>query len=188
MPIPAVLNNHITYGWCWTGVLNVGVNARNPGRAGGMVTKNFHAYVENYEQSAHDTAMAGYVRQLGGNSRPPHRAQVVPANNNLVAPLTYYATHGQVSSTLAAAEMQQKWTAAATATAAANAAAAAATNPRSVTRAASALAASNATVFTVGQAHQLTVQGVRQPNGFHYEITMWYDVGDVYVAFHCYHP
>ena len=51
-----------------------------------------------------------------------------------------------------------------------------------------ALAASNAIVFQIGQAHQLTVQGVRQPNGFHYEITMWYDVGDVYVAFHCYHP
>ena len=72
MPIPAVLNDHITYGFVWTGVLNVGVNARNPGRAGGMVTKTFHAYVENYEQSAHDAAMAGYVRRLGGNSRPPH--------------------------------------------------------------------------------------------------------------------
>jgi hypothetical protein len=122
----------------------------------------FHAYVENYEQSAHDSAMAGYVRRLGGASRSPHRAQVQPANT-MAAPLTYYATHGQVASGLAAAELQRGW-------------------------AAAAAGGGNATVFTVGQARTLTVQGVRQPNGFHYEVTMWYDVGDIYVAFHCYCP
>jgi hypothetical protein len=162
MPIPGVLNDPITYGQVWTGVLTVGQNVRNPQRAGGVVTKTFRAYVENYEQSAHDRAMAAYVQRLGGRPRSPHRAQVNPANNNPM-PLAYYATHGQVASGLVAAEMQQRWTAAAA-------------------------AGGNATVFQPGQARTLTVQGIRQPDGYHYEVTMWYDVNDVYVAFHCYHP
>ena len=94
MPLPAVLNDQISYGHVWTGQLPVGQNVRNPQR--GVVTKRSLAYVENYEQSAHDRAMAAYVQQRGGRSRAPHRAQVHPANNN-AAPLTYYRSSGNCS-------------------------------------------------------------------------------------------
>jgi hypothetical protein len=160
MPIPPALTNR-QFGHVWTGNLNVGPNVRNPGR--GVVTKRFLAYIESYEQSAHDATIAGYALQIGGASRPPHRGQVQPANNNRQQPLAYYAVHGQVAAGLAAAEMQRRWTAAAA-------------------------GGANPTVFQPGRAYPLAVQGQQQPNGFHYEVTMWYDVADVYVAFHCYHP
>lgn len=161
MPIPPALTNKTLYGQCWTGRLTVGPNVRDPGR--GIVTKNFTAYVENYEQSAHDAQIAKYIKRLGGGSRSPHRAQVRPANNSSTTPLVYYATHGEMASKLAAAELQRGWTTAAA-------------------------AGSTATVFPAGQAKALTVQGVRQTNGFNYEVTMWYDGDDIYVAFHCYAP
>lgn len=42
------------------------------------------------------------------------------------------------------------------------------------------------TTFQTNVAYPLAVQAARQPNGYHYEITMWYDVRDIYVTFHCY--
>ena len=112
MAIPAVLTNPVNYGYVWTGHLPVGQNVLDPQR--GVVTKRFLAYVENYEQSAHDRNMAAYVQQCGGRPRAPHRAHVFPPNNN-ATPLTYYANHGQEASILAAAEMQRRWTLAANA-------------------------------------------------------------------------
>ncbi|MCK5229585.1 MAG: hypothetical protein KAR13_04925 [Desulfobulbaceae bacterium] len=162
MPVPTVLNNKKIYGLVWTGQLTVGPNVRNPQRGGGVVKKTFHAYVENYEQSAHDKAMAAYVQRIGGTPRSPHRAQVGPTNTK-TAPLEYYESHGQVASELTAKEMQRFWT-----------------NQFKAKK--------NATVFKIGLALPLAVQKARQSNGFHYDVTMWYDVRDVYVAFHCYRP
>ena len=164
MARPAALNDAVAYGSVWDGQLQIGPNVRNPGR--GNVTKNFHAYVENYEQCAHDGGMAEYVRFRGGSSRSPHDAQVAPDNNfNRQTPqatLTYYQPHGQVAATVVAAYMHQRWTSAAS-------------------------AGGNATVFQPGQKYSVGAQRVPQANGFCYDITMWYDVGDVYLAFHCYH-
>ena len=44
----------------------------------------------------------------------------------------------------------------------------------------------NNTVFVRGEKTVLAVQGVAQPDGYGYDVSMWYDVHDIYVAFHCY--
>jgi hypothetical protein len=141
----------------------VGQNVRNPRRGTGVVKKMFHAYLENYEQSAHDKTIATYCLSLKGATRSPHDSKVKPPNTNVKLPLVYYSTHGKEASKLAAACMQKHWTDALN-------------------------AGKDSTVFTSGKAYSIAVQGKKQGNGFCYEITMWYDVADVYVAFHCYAP
>ena len=45
----------------------------------------------------------------------------------------------------------------------------------------------NDNLFVRKAKHTLTSQGEIQDNGFSYDVTMWYDNTDIYVAFHCYH-
>jgi hypothetical protein len=175
MPIPAVLTSP-AYALVWTGNLNVeGKRILTPGQppiGGPIKTKTFHSYVEVREQGAHDAAIRGAVVQRGMTNRPFHVGRVRP-NNTHPTPLNYYSDnvantaghglnpgHGQVAAQLAGIEMTRRWT-------------------NNVT---------NNTVFVRGQSHVLVGQGVVQANGHCYETTMWYDVNDVYVAFHCYDP
>ncbi len=163
MAIPPVLNQP-AYAHVWTGNLQVQgkrtIAIGAPPIAGRMKQKRFITYIEVLEQGAHDPAIRSLVHPRGlGNPRPMHEGRVNPRNNN-ADPLTYYAVHGPQAARLASEEMTRKWTA----------------------------NVGNNTVFVRGAAHVLAQQGVRQPNGFCYETTMWYDVGDIYVAFHCYDP
>ncbi|NDC79435.1 MAG: hypothetical protein EBZ67_16435 [Chitinophagia bacterium] len=163
MPEPVELNRP-AYAHVWTGNLQVeGKRTIAIGAApvaGRMKQKRFITYIEVLEQGAHDPAIRALVqsRRLG-NPRPMHRGRVNPNNTN-ADPLAYYAVHGQEAARLASEEMTRRWTA----------------------------NVGNNTVFVRGAAHVLAQQAVRQPNGFCYETTMWYDVDDVYVAFHCYDP
>lgn len=168
MPVPALLNNPVAYGNVWNGALVVGPRARIGGRGAGVVSKTFHAYVELYEQCAHDGRVSSYVRSMGANSRPPHGRQVAPANAHTVPlALNYYGSgptgqgHGRVASQIVAQQMHQRWTSAAHAP------------------------AGGAPVL-LGQRVSLAVQGIVQPNGFQYDVSMWYDGSDVYLAFHCF--
>jgi hypothetical protein len=158
MARPLILNDQINYAPVWDGLLGVGANVQNPNRA--IPQKHFYGFIELYEQTAHDAALHPFIRRMGGNPRlPMHRGLVQPPNN-IQDPIPYYRAHGQVAGQIVAQQMHTIWN----------------NNPNPL-----------ATVFRVGVARPLTVQGVQQPNGFHYEITMWYDVVDIYFAFHCYH-
>ncbi len=106
-----------------------------------------------------DAHDAALAKLLSGGTRSPHRAQV-KSKNSFANPLDYYASLGEMAAQVVAGEMHAKWVSNKT----------------------------NNTVFVRGKATTLTVQGKKQSDGYHYEITMWYDVGDVYLAFHCYHP
>ena len=175
----------------WDGVLDIGQNVRNPQR--GMVRKHFYAYVEAYEQTAHDVAMDALC---AGDHRPRHRGRVDPENDEGVA---YYRTHGQMAAIASAAEMQVRWNAANTARleaetelGRANAGLGQAT-PQNATRAARRVQAAqerldehDAAVFDTNRAYPLGVQAVRQDNGYCYEITLWYRISEIYVSFHCY--
>jgi len=167
MAMPVVLGQ-ASYAHVWTGNLQVEgkrtVAQGVPTVAGRMKQKQFITYLEVREQGAHDPRIRSLrleiLRKHGGQSaRPMHLGRVYPANNG-ANPLTYYAAHGPEAARLASEEMTRVWTA----------------------------NVGNNTVFVQGAARQLVGQGVRQANGFCYETTMWYDVGDVYVAFHCYDP
>lgn len=164
MPIPAVLNGQ-AYAHVWTGRLDVEGKRTlvrgMPPVNGRMKEKRFITYIEVLEQGAHDPTIRSLVqRNRLGNPRPMHRGRVNPVNANAGNPLAYYAAHGPVAAHMAADEMTRRWT----------------TN------------ADNTTVFVQGAAHTLVQQSVQQANGFCYETTMWYDVNDIYVAFHCYDP
>ncbi|MBK9387890.1 MAG: hypothetical protein IPN34_23990 [Planctomycetes bacterium] len=154
MALPDELKDSKKYGLVWEGELDVTPSSKNSARA--SVGKQFHAYVEIYEQSAHDAALA---KLLSGGTRSPHRAQV-KSKNTEANPLDYYESLGEMAAKVVASEMHSKWE-----------------NNKT-----------NNTVFVRGKATTLTVQGKKQDDGYHYEITMWYDVGDIYLAFHCYHP
>lgn len=93
--------NFNLYHEVWDGVLDIGQNVRNPQR--GMVRKHFYAYIEGYEQTAHDPAMDEFCN---GDHRPRHRGRVAPVNDEGIE---YYATHGEVAARLSAATMQARW-------------------------------------------------------------------------------
>jgi hypothetical protein len=156
MPIPAILINTGNFGLAWTGQIAVTTTSANPNRA--TVNKTFHAYVEAYEQSKHDAAMKSFRTSRGLDFRTAKGTQVSPANNNTANPFAYYLNQGQTAAEVVAEEMTRRWEANTT----------------------------NNTVFVRGQATVLAVQGTEQDDGWYYDVTMWYDVHDVYVAFHCY--
>jgi hypothetical protein len=166
MPTPTVLTSK-SYAHVWTGNLQVEgkrtVVTGQPTIAGRIKQKRFITYIEVLEQGAHDPKIRSLVhpRQLG-NPRPMHEGRVKPNNTGTdeTTSLAYYAAHGPVAARMAAEELTRRWTANTT----------------------------NNTVFVRGAAHTLAQQAVVQPNGFCYETTLWYDVNDVYVAFHCYDP
>jgi hypothetical protein len=155
---PAELTNRVNYGPAWSGVLAVAPTAKNSNRA--AVNKTFHTFVECYDQSKHDAQMKSYRTKNNAEYRTAKGTQVSPANSNATAPFAYYATHGQMAASIVAQEMHDKWEANTT----------------------------NSSVFTRGAACALAVQGTLQPNGYYYDVTMWYDVADIYVSFHCYPP
>ena len=163
MAAPAALST-LSYVHVWTGNLNV---AGKPIIAGGVATpgrisnKRFITYVEVSEQGAHDPVMRSLAQARRLAVRPMHRGRVNPNNpGDALTAAAYYAPHGQMAASLVGAEMTRRWTA---------------NN-------------ANNTVFVQGQAWTLAIQAVRQNNGHCYEVTMWYDVHDIYVAFHCYDP
>ncbi len=162
MPIPnQIQNSPHAYAHVWTGPLLVGAPVGPQGALvqGANKTRQFITYIEVLEQGAHDPAIRTLVQQRNMIPRPMHRGRVAPLNN-LANPLAYYATHGQESARIVSRYMAQRWSA----------------NPNK-----------NNAVFTVNVAHPLAVQGQIQPNGFSYDITMYYDVATIYVVFHCYH-
>lgn len=44
----------------------------------------------------------------------------------------------------------------------------------------------NSNTFVTKAKQTLTSQSEVRPNGFCYDVTLWYDSTDIYVAFHCY--
>ena len=123
------------------------------------VTKQFHSYLELYFQGKHDGGIRAYCAARRINCRARDGTQVDPANDG-ADPIAYYAEAADVASEVVAGVMHQRWVANAT----------------------------NNTVFVAGAKNILAVQGVRQRNGLHYDLSLWYDVHDIYLSFHCYPP
>jgi len=96
-----------------------------------------------------------------------HRGRVSPLNTTATQ-LTYYAPHGQEAADIVSQFMTATWM----------------MNPNP-----------NNTVFAPNTPRVVGGQAIIRNNGYSYEITMWYDVGNVpleppvsvYVAFHCYY-
>ena len=163
MPAPAALST-LAYVHVWTGNLNVTGKATNVNGViapGPVKNRRFLTYIEVSEQGAHDPAMRSLAQSRHIAVRPMHEGRVNPNNAGTAATAAaYYAGHGQVAAGLVGVEMTRRWTA---------------NN-------------ANNSVFVQGQAWTLAIQADVQPNGHCYEVTMWYDVADIYVAFHCYDP
>jgi hypothetical protein len=164
MPVPiAISGNPLAYAQVSSDLVNVeGRRTIQPGRApipGVIKQRRFTNYIEVLEQGAHDPAIRTLAIQRGIDPRPMHRGRVNPLNGGQ-DPLTYYAPHGLIVAGLVSRFMTKKWTDNA--------------NPA-------------ATVFVPNAAQTLLTQGIIQPNGYSYEITMWYDTTDIYTAFHCYY-
>ncbi len=158
MPIPD-FRNSVAFAHVWTG--NLDVTGKTPiGAVSGPIrSRRFITYVEVVEQGAHDAIMRNLTRQRAMEPRHMHLGRVNP-NNTVQNGLNYYVEHGQMAARLVGIEMTAKWE----------------KNNQ------------NNRVFARGEKHQLGVQKTQQDNGHCYEITMWYDVSDIYVAFHCYDP
>ena len=160
MPVPnAIAHSPLSYALVWTGPVNVQVRPTPGVLPVPVKARTFHTYIEVLEQGAHDPEIRSLAIARGMQPRPMHRGRVAPLNTGANA-LTYYQTHGQVVAGLVATYMTQRWT----------------NNPNPAV-----------TVFQPNTAYLPSVQAVIQPNGFSYEITMWYDTADIYAAFHCYH-
>ena len=123
------------------------------------VTKQFHSYLELYFQAKHDGGIRRYCAARRIECRAQDGTQVDPANNG-PNPIAYYANAATVAGEVVAAIMHQRWTANNT----------------------------NNTVFITGAKNILAVQGVRQRNGLHYDLSFWYEPHDIYLSFHCYPP
>jgi hypothetical protein len=164
VPPPADLtgNNANKHAEVWRG--QVGVSTATSGAAKGnrqrVKQKTFFIYIEIFEQTAHDAGLHAFARQRGIQPRRAHRGQVQPANNNRDNPLEYYAPHGQMAADMVADYITARWNATVT---------------------------TNDNIFVQTAKHTLASQAQVQPNGFCYEVTMWYADNEVYVAFHCYH-
>ena len=99
------------YALVWEGTLPVtgastgftGTNIAHPS----VKDTQFHAYIELYEQSAHDDGLMRIARERGLNPRSPHPGIVHPPNND--GSLAYYSSHGQMASGMAAQEMTDRW-------------------------------------------------------------------------------
>ncbi|MBL8898370.1 MAG: hypothetical protein JNM84_12110 [Planctomycetes bacterium] len=161
MPIPNDLtgNNAEKFAEVWRGQLGVtGGTRQKSGGTSRVLQKNFITYIEIFEQTAHDAGLRGFAQQRGIQPRRAHTGQVSPANtgNN---PLTYYETHGQEAAAMVGEYINEKWN-------------------QTVT--------TNNNYFVQRAKNTLASQAEIRPNGFSYEITMWYDGNDIYVAFHCY--
>ncbi len=161
MPPPSDLtgNNANKFAEVWRGQLGVTAGPRQHGLPNRVLQKNFITYIEIFEQTAHDAGLHGFARQRGIDPRRAHRGQVSPANNG-ANPLTYYATHGQVAAGMVSAFITARW---------------------------AATVNTNSNTFVQNAKQTLTSQSVVQPNGFCYDVTLWYAGADIYVAFHCYH-
>ena len=139
----------------------VAVATANVGGGRASVNKQFHSYLELYFQGKHDGAIRRYCAARRIECRPQDGTQVAPANNGAdAAAIAYYRQAADVAGEVVAQVMHDRWVA----------------------------NAFNNTVFVNGAKNILAVQGVRQRNGFHYDLSFWYDVGDVYLSFHCYPP
>lgn len=121
------------------------------------VDKDFHSYLELYFQGKHDGAVRAYCLSKKIDTRKSDGTQVSPGNPHNTAPWRYYTTHADAMVTEVIAQMQEKWR----------------TNNY------------NNTVFVVGAKNMANIQKKRI-GGYSYEMSYWYDVGDVYIAFHCY--
>jgi hypothetical protein len=160
MPVPNDLsgNNANKFAPVWRGQLNVTGATRSSRRTSRVFHKTFITYIEIFEQTAHDAGLRGFAQQRGISPRRAHKGQVNPANNG-PNPLTYYSVHGQEAATMVGEFITQKWN-------------------ETVT--------TNDNYFVRSAKNTLTSQAEVRPNGFSYDITMWYDGDTIYVAFHCY--
>lgn len=160
MPVPADLSgkNEPMFANVWTGTLGVAGAVRTGGYAPRMLQKRFITCIEIFEQTAHDAGLHGFAKERKITPRRAHKGQVAPANNGADR-LAYYAVHGQEAAAMVAEYMTATW---------------------------NATVNTNNNCFVQKARNTLASQGMVRHNGFSYEITMWYDGNDVYVAFHCY--
>lgn len=160
MPIPKDLDgkNANKYAEVWRGQLNVTGATRSSRTSPRIFSKTFITYIEIFEQTAHDSALNGFAQRRGIEPRRAHRGQVAPANN-ANNPLPYYAAHGQHAASMAGAFITGKWEQTVNA---------------------------NTNTFVQNSKQTLTSQSQRQPNGFCYDITLYYEGNEIYVVFHCY--
>jgi hypothetical protein len=125
------------------------------------LTRTFHPYLELAMQAKHDVLFQGYCKQIGVIPRPTHGTQVTHAKGSTAAGVlgAFYATKAGIAADLASSNMQTRWRA---------------------------QAPGAPSVFTVGKRVDAAIQGIRQSDGYRYEISYWYDNNDIYVLFHCY--
>jgi hypothetical protein len=135
---------------------NVAINQGQENRRQ-SVGKNFHVYLELYFQGKHDQAVRSYCLSKRIDTRKSDGAQVAPKNNNSGDPCLYYQPHAAAMVVEVVSQMREAWE----------------NND------------SNNTVFIVGQQNMASIQKKRI-GGYSYEMSYWYDVGDIYIAFHCY--
>lgn len=160
MPIPKDLSgdNANKFAEVWRGQLGVTGATRSSRASPRVLDKNFITFIEIFEQTAHDKGLRGFAQRRGIQPRHKHKGQVNPDNDE-ANPLDYYETHGQEAAQMVAEFMTEKWNASVN---------------------------TNNNCFVQKAKHTLSSQADIRENGFSYEVTMWYDAADVYVAFHCY--
>jgi hypothetical protein len=121
------------------------------------VSKNFHVYLELYFQGKHDQAVRAYCASKRIETRRSDGSQVDPRNGNSDDPCIYYQEHAATMVNEVCGQMRQRW-------------------QRNN---------NNNTVFIAGHQNMANIQG-RRIDGYSYEMSYWYDYGDIYIAFHCY--
>lgn len=168
MPVPdEILRNSISYERVWRGDLPV------RGRDGSSKLRTFHAYVEVMEQGAHDPTIRSVFQSRGGAPRPMHEGRVKPKNDNAAVPFAYYSALGRQAAEIASNWMTEQW-------------AAQKTVEDAERRTVITKQYADRTPALTSAAKNISVQKLRQDNGFSFEITMWYQVSEIYLAFHCY--
>lgn len=180
MPVPdEILKNRFTYEPVWSGALRV------TGRNGSFKMRTFYSYVEVMEQGAHDTTIRSVWLSRGGKERPMHEGLVEPANTDTRLPFEYYRPLGRQAAEITSNWMTERWAAQKVEEA-----------EQKVKEAAKKAEAQkrhrkyvDETTFApalTSEATKISVQKKRQDNRFSFEITMWYQVSEIYLAFHCY--
>jgi hypothetical protein len=127
----------------------------------GKQDRSFHAYLELYFQGKHDGEVRSYCdRQTPKIARrDKDGTQVDYARGETME--TFYRARGDTASRRVARLLTERWAAA---------------------------PAGNHGTFVRDAKNIMSVQGEKQPDGHHYDMSFWYSGGDVYVAFHCYPP
>jgi hypothetical protein len=129
-----------------------------------LLERDFQVYLEVGMQAKHDGLMREYciANKLGGRraqeSQVAHEAGTTM--EQALAADGFYAKKARIAAEIVLTQMSRKWKA----------------QPQGPGPA----------VFTLGKRVDASVQGDKQPDGYQYEISYWYDSQYIYVLFHCY--